>query len=95
MEILKKLGITPEEFLDGFQKYLKSLPDNDEIVTVLPSGRTWTIRQYAGFSTAEETVTRNQKGLVVDDPGTGSHFKNYTNLLISQNRDDKLDYLLK
>lgn len=80
MEIVKKLGITPEEFLDGFQKYLKSLPDNDEIVTVLPSGR---------------TVTRNQKGLVVDDPGTGSHFKNYTNLLISQNRDDKLDYLLK
>ena len=61
MEIVKILGITPEEFLEGFQSYLKSLPE----------------------------------GLVVDDPGTGSHYKNYINLLISQNRDDKLDDLLK
>lgn len=82
MEIVKKLGITPEEFLEGFQSYLKSLPGNDEddMVTVLPSGR---------------TVTRNHKGLVVDDPGTGSHFKNYINLLISQKRDSKLDDLLE
>lgn len=82
MEIIKKLGITPEEFLNGFQNYLKSLPgnDEDEVVTVFPSGK---------------TVTRNHKGLVVDDPGTGLHLKNYINLLISQKRDSKIDELLK
>jgi hypothetical protein len=82
MEIVKKLGITPEEFLEGFQNYLKSLPGNDEddVVTILPSGRTVNNKEI------------REGGLV---KCTESHFKNYINILISQNRDDKLDDLLK
>lgn len=82
MDIIKKLGITPEEFLNGFQNYLKSLPDNDEDnrVDLSPTGK---------------TILRTNSSLTVGESKTESHYKNYINLLISQKRDSKIDEILK
>lgn len=81
MEIIRKLGITPEEFLKGFQDYLRSIPGNDEDnrVDLLPSGR---------------TVLKTNSSLIVGESKTESHYKNYINILISQKRGSKLDDLL-
>jgi methylmalonyl-CoA mutase len=69
--------IYTQDDLDGVE-HLGSLPGNAPFVrgvkATMYAGRPWTIRQYAGFSTAEESNAFYRRGLAAGQQGVSVAF---------------------